>query len=366
MKKIIKSIMLLPILAGCTININFQLAVPSEVVSNINNINNNNSTNNPAPTAEKYSVGLGYHAEWGGTVGTAAKFDLTTAFAAFDAEGKVYDVRFDVVQVKVTANTDEGATEALKLHSALVDGSVQTKLELGLAYGMKDSSYIGKEVNEQIEAFADWCVGKTPAEVVVGTTGAGHGIAVAPELEGKVTIGIDAFEAALQYAYDHKTTATYELSGTAGVAMDSGLGYGNSNSIIIEFAGAIAKDGKVEAALLDAIDYPLTFDSEGNINPNAASYFFVDGDTTKLRSKKDLGDAYGMAERNEGQDGCTKEWYEQAAIMEKACVGKTAAEISAFVANEDDLAGVTINVYDAIKALSKACDYAGRTVINPN
>lgn len=52
--------------------------------------------------------------------------------------------------------------------------------------------------------------------------------------------------------------------------------------------------------------------------------------------------------------------------MEKACVGKTAAEISAFVANEGDLAGVTINVYDAIKALSKACDYAGRTVINPN
>ena len=366
MKKIIKSIMLLPILAGCTININFQLAVPSEVVSNINNINNNNSTNNPAPTAEKYSVGLGYHAEWGGTVGTAAKFDLTTAFAAFDAEGKVYDVRFDVVQVKVTANDTK---DGIKLtNTNIVDGSVTTNLELGSAHGMNDDvSNIDKTMNTQIESFADYCAGKTVAEVIASTTGAGHGIAVAPELEGKVTIAVDDFEAALQYAYDHKTTATYELSGTAGVAMISYLANGFYSEINVEFAGAFVKDGKVEVALLDTVVYPLTVSAEGAIDPNASSYYFNNGDTSKLRSKKDLGDEYSMAHRNGGYDeNCVLEWYEQAAIIEKACIGKTSSEISALMHNEGDLASVSITTYSYIKALAKAADYAGRTVINPN
>ena len=330
---------------------------------------NNNSTNNPAPTAEKYSVGLGYHAEWGGTDGTADQLDLTTAFAAFDAEGKVYDVRFDVVQVKVTANDTK---DGIKLTNTNIDaaGSVTTKLELGSAYNMVAYGGAIAEVNAQIESFADYCAGKTVAEVIASTVNPGHSedhTPVCDALEGKVTITVDAFEAALQYAYDHKTTATYELSGTAGVAMISYLANGFYSEINVEFAGAFVKDGKVEVALLDTVVYPLTVSAEGAIDPNASSNYFNNGDTSKLRSKKDLGDEYAMAHRNGGYDEkCVLEWYEQAEVMEKACAGKTSAEIATFVANEGGFAGVTITTYSYVKALSKAADYAGRTVINAN
>ena len=335
---------------------------------------NNNSTNNPAPTAEKYSVGLGYTAkyEWKAASAWApamGQLDVTTAFAAFDKDGKVYDVRFDVVQVKVTANTEEGATEALKLHSALVDGSVQTKLELGSAYAMKDSSFIGKEVNEQIEAFADYCVGKTPAEVVASTVNPGHsddGTPVCDALEGKVTIQVDDFEAALNHAFAHKTAATYELTGTAGVAMNSNFSYSyyGTAEMTVDVAGVIAKDGKVEAARVDALVCELAFDAEtAKASVAEGSKYVVDG---KFVSKYDLGDAYAMAERNDGEEGCTKEWNEQADIIAKAAEGKTIDQIKALVANEGDLAGATIYLNSYTSALAKAADYAGRTVINAN
>ena len=109
--------------------------------------------------AKTYSVGLGYSASF-----KAGQLDVTTAVAAFDKDGKVYDVRFDVVQVKFTANE---AKDGLTLTNKNVDvnGSVTTKLELGLGYNMLNSSAIKKECDEQIEAFADWCVGKTAEEV---------------------------------------------------------------------------------------------------------------------------------------------------------------------------------------------------------
>lgn len=343
-----------------------------------NSTNTNNSTNNPAPTAEKYSVGLGYTAkyEWKAASAWApamGQLDVTTAFAAFDKDGKVYDVRFDVVQVKVTANTDEGAEHDLKLYSPLVDGSVQTKLELGSAYGMKDTSAEGglieggAEVNTQIEAFADWCVGKTPAEVVAGTTGKGHGEeAVAPSLEGKVTITVDDFEAALNHAFAHKTAATYELTGTAGVAMNSNFSYSyyGTAEMTVDVAGVIAKNGTVEAARVDALVCELAFDAEtAKASVAEGSKYVVDG---KFVSKYDLGDAYGMAERNEGQEGCTKEWNEQADIIAKAAEGKTIDQIKALAADTGDLAGATINLNSYTSALAKAADYAGRTVINAN
>ena len=323
---------------------------------------NNNSTSSSATVAEKYSVGLGYTESF-----KAGQLDVTTAFAAFDKDGKVFDVRFDVVQVKFTANE---AKDGLTLTNTNIDAdySVTTKLELGSAYNMQGSSYIGKEVNEQIEAFADFCVGKTVEEVIAATVNPGHssdGTPVCDDLAGKVTITVDAFEAALSKAYATKSETTYELSGTAGVAMKSGLAYnyGNpANSLYSDIAGVVANGGIVEAALIDAIVIPISF--EDGITIKNDDYYFRDG---VLRSKKVLGDEYamkGVGNNPATGETCTKEWYEQAAIVEKAAEGKTKAEISAFVANEGELAGATITLTNYIKALAKATDYAGRAVIN--
>ena len=60
------------------------------------------------------------------------------------------------------------------------------------------------------------------------------------------------------------------------------------------------------------------------------------------------------------------EWYEQAAIVEQAAIGKTKTEILNFVAGEGELAATSITLTNYIKALAKATDYAGRAVISAN
>ena len=316
---------------------------------------NTSSSSSAAPApAKKYSVGLGYDASFQ----TKGQLDVTTAFAAFDEEGKIYDVRFDVVQVKFTANE---AKDGLTLTNKNVDAdySVTSKLELGLGYNMLGSSAIGKECDEQIEAFANWCAGKTVEEVIAGTPGAGHGEAVNEELATSVTITVDAFEAALQNAFATKTAATYELTGAAGVAMVSGLAYNYgkpTKEIDVTVAGAIAKDGKIEAALFDSIITPVAIAEDGTLALDTASKYVKDG---KVVSKKILGDDYAM--RPASPIGA--EWDEQALVIETAVVGKTAEQVTALVAGEGELAGATMTVTTYLKAIAKATTYAEKTVI---
>ena len=314
------------------------------------------STSSVAP-AKKYSVGLGYTE----TFDAKGQLDVTTAFAAFDEAGKVYDVRFDVVQVKFTANE---AKDGLTLTNTNVDAdySVTTKLELGSAYGMVQYGNAVAEVNAQIESFADWCVGKTVEEVIAGTPGAGHGTAVNEELTGKVTITVDAFEAALSKAYATKSEATYELEGTAGVAMVSGLAYNYckpTKEIDVTVGGAFAKGGKVEVALFDSIIYPVAIAEDGTLSTDTSSKYIEEG---KVVSKKDLGDKYAMKPASP----IGAEWDEQAAVIEAAAAGKTADEIKALVAGEGELAGATMTVTTYLKAIAKAAVYAEKAVINAN
>ena len=79
-------------------------------------------------------------------------------------------------------------------------------------------------------------------------------------------------------------------------------------------------------------------------------------DTTKeVVSKKAKGADYGMV----AYGGAAKEWFEQAAAFDAACVGKTADEIAGLVAEDgkgvEDIqaAGCTIFVTGFVKAASK-------------
>lgn len=87
-----------------------------------------------------------------------AQTDLTMAAVTVDAEGKIVACTIDSLQVKLNFN-EEG--------KLITDLSTEflTKQELGENYGMKAASSIGKEWNEQADAFAAYCVGKTVDEV---------------------------------------------------------------------------------------------------------------------------------------------------------------------------------------------------------
>ena len=81
-------------------------------------------------------------------------------------------------------------------------------------------------------------------------------------------------------------------------------------------------DGKVVGVVLDVIQSKMPYDTKTNqlaVDPAAP-----------VLSKKELKDDYGM--RRASNIG--KEWYEQAAELEKWMVGKTAAEIQALKVKE--------------------------------
>lgn len=325
----------------------------------------------------KVYTGIGYDGSWSlGETGLTGQLDLTAAFAAFDSKGKIVDARIDVVQVKVATDAESllGTDPAgVKLtNTNVVDGSVTTKLELGKNYNMVTFGNAIAEVDAQIEAFADWTVGKT-VEEVKSLVAAEHGYGVAPhaDLATSVTIVCHNFVSALESAYANRTEKAYKVSenAKAGIAMVSGLAYNYNKpqtDISVDVAGVLVDEGKVVAAEIDAIVYPLSVSKElatlGKISVNTSQKYFQNG---KLTSKNTLGDAYAMAERNEGQTGCTLEWYEQAAVIEAASLNKTSAEIAKLVKGEGELATATITLNNYVAALAKAAKYAEMTHVGP-
>ena len=90
----------------------------------------------------------------------------------------------------------------------------------------------------------------------------------------------------------------------------------------------------------------------------ASKYIGSDG---LVISKKTLGDAYNMKPASP----VGKEWWEQAAIIEAAAIGKTSAEIAALVKNEGDLVGATMTLDSYTAMLAKSATYAEKELIGP-
>lgn len=121
-----------------------------------------------------------------------AQVDSTAAAVTVDAGGKIVDCVFDSVQSKINFDS------AGKLLTPL-DTTFPTKNELGTEYGLSQASGIGKEWDEQAAAFADYCVGKTAAEVAgIAVDDTGH--ATDSDLTASVTISIAPFQEALAKA----------------------------------------------------------------------------------------------------------------------------------------------------------------------
>lgn len=106
-----------------------------------------------------YKLGMSAYTHTDGSRGYAedkngrARFSTTYVSAVFGDDGTIMDVKIDEVE----SNVDFDASGALVNY---MGGNVQSKKELGDAYGMKDYSGIGKEWYEQIEYLENWLKGK--------------------------------------------------------------------------------------------------------------------------------------------------------------------------------------------------------------
>lgn len=125
--------------------------------------------------------------------GVAQAYSNYTA-VTFDDGGVITSCIIDASQSNVNF-TNEG-----KITSDLT-AALQTKNELGDAYGMAKVSSIGKEWYQQADAFAKYAVGKTVNEVN-GITLSDEGTPADAELASSVTIHVGPFMNIIEKAYN--------------------------------------------------------------------------------------------------------------------------------------------------------------------
>ncbi len=273
----------------------------------------------------------------------SGKIDITVAAVTVDAEGKIVACALDTASNTVNFTFDG---------KAVANEEFKTKYELGNDYNMVAYGGAVKEWFEQADAFESVVAGKTLDEVkaLVAEGNKGNDEVVA----AGCTIMINEFVAAIEKAYnaaaESDVTAADTLKVTAATEQtctDATEDKDGSNKVSTTvFAAAVDAEGKVVAAASDCVEISFTFDMAG----------VATLDTTKeVLSKKEQGSDYGMV----AYGGAEKEWFEQAAAFDAACIGKTAAEIAGFVAEDGkgvadiQAAGCTIYVTGFVMAASK-------------
>ncbi len=277
-----------------------------------------------------------------------AEVDSTVVAVLVGQDGKILKCSIDVAQTKVNFSTEGKLTTDIAT-------AFQSKQELKDGYGMKKASGIGKEWNEQADAFEAYVIGKTVDEVK-GIALNEEGKASGADLTASVTVHInefiDAIDKAVANAQDMGAKETDKLG--LGIATN----IAKSKDATADAAGLAQAysyytvtttdaDGKITSCIIDA--------SQGNVNFDATGVITSDL-TVAPQTKQELKDAYGMKKAS----GIGKEWYEQANAFAAYVTGKTVAEVSGIAMTEgvpsvaDLTSSVTVHATDFVATIEKS------------
>lgn len=277
-----------------------------------------------------------------------AQSDITLVAVNVDENGVITDCVIDAIQAKVQFGADGVITTDLS-------AGVPTKNELGDAYGMNKVSSIGKEWNEQMEALAQYAVGKT-VEELRGIALNEKGGAADADLAASVTVSIGGYVDAIAQAAENAEyvgaasgdrlvlAAVTDLSGSKDATQEE-LGLAQAYATI---AAVTLREDVISGCIIDAVQCNVNFDAAGEITTDLAE---------APLTKNQLGDAYGMKKAS----SIGKEWNEQAAAFAQYVVGKTVQEVLDIAVNErggaadaDLAASVTVSLGGFQQVIAKA------------
>ena len=312
-----------------------------------------------------YKLGMGVvvNMEESNSENQLAQVDATVAAVVTDADGKIVACRIDVAQNKMTVTDGEVDKDA----------AFKSKMEKGAEYGMAGNPYSSDNDNDgrilewdaQAKAFETFVVGKTVAEVkaLKGNTQFVNNHTISADkdlLAAGCTIQIGEFcDAVVKACEDAQGMSFKAVAGTftLGVAVDS---YATDSvaateekdgtvAMYSDFAATAVVDGKIVAALNDAIQPKITVTIDGEVEPQEFK-----------GTKREVKEGYGMAgnpySSDNNEDGTILEWYLQSAEFSKYVVGKTATEV----------AGMKTQVlHDHVVSADKALLDAGCTIQIP-
>ncbi|NLV86280.1 MAG: hypothetical protein GX025_03545 [Clostridiales bacterium] len=277
-----------------------------------------------------------------------AQIDSLIVAVTVDNDGKIAACAIDEVQTKIAFGNDGVIATAL-------DTTFKSKNELGEAYDMKKASSIGKEWNEQAEAFAAYVVGKTLDEVR-GIAVNEQGVAEDADLLSSVTVHVSDFIAGIEKAVKNAR----DLGASAGDKLFLSSETNMSNSANADEKDGVAQaysiymalttddSGLITSCVIDGSQSNVNFDKVGKITSDLKA---------SLQSKNELGDAYDMKKAS----SIGKEWNEQAEAFAAYITGKNISEVSGIAVSEegkavdaDLISSVTITISDFISLINKA------------
>lgn len=292
-------------------------------------------------------LGMGVYTTVSTTDATADKAGkgqatVTVAAVLLDDEGKIVKAFIDCADSEAGYKANG---------EAVASAEFKTKYEKGADYGMKAYGGAAKEWYEQADAFCALIVGKTVDEVKALVVDGANTDAV---IGAGCTMEASEFVLAVEKAIANAAASNATKDDTLKIGVSTSQTTSNateekngSNKLETTFfAAAINAEGKITAASSDCVEVEFKFDNTGKSTFDA---------TKAVLSKKEKGDNYGM----KAYGGSAKEWYEQAAAFDAACIGKTAGEVvglmgADYKGNADvQAAGCTIYVSGFVKAASK-------------
>ena len=281
----------------------------------------------------------------------AAKYDVTVAAVTVDDNGVIRSCAIDSIPATVNFDTTGAITTDLT-------APVQTKGELGEAYGMVAYGGAIAEWDEQVAAVAAYAVGKTVEELKNGDIDMTTGYAVdGSDLQSGATMNLFAYV----YAIEAAVANAQHLGAQAGdeLVLTTMNSLGSSTAATAEAAGnaqldadivaLTRKDGVITSCYIDSLQAKIAFDATGTITTDL---------TAAVQTKNQLGEGYGMV----AWGGAIAEWNEQAAAFAAYVTGKTAAEVAGIAITEttkpadgSDLASsVTISIGGFQALIAKA------------
>lgn len=278
-----------------------------------------------------------------------AQADSLVVAVLVDEDGKILSCEIDAAQTKINFST-EG--------KILTDKATvfKSKQDLGTEYGMGKVSGIGKEWNEQADAFAAYVVGKT-VDDVKGIAVNEEGVPTDADLASSVTVKIGTFIEAVDKAVANAKDLGAMITDKLGLAVTTEIS--KSKDATAEEAGLAQAyssyavvttdtDGKITSCYLDGSQSNVNFDAKGAITSDLAA---------AIKTKQELGYDYGMKKAS----GIGKEWFEQADAFASYVKGKTAAEVKGIAVDEegkasdaDLVSSVTVRIGSLIELVDKA------------
>lgn len=269
-----------------------------------------------------------------------------------DENGVITNCVIDAAQTNINFSKEGKVVTAL-------DTIFVGKQELGPDYGMAKASGIGKEWNEQADAFAAYVIGKTLDEVK-GIALDEEGYPTDADLTASVTIHvndyIEGIEKAVGNAQDLGASAEDQLGIGVTTTIDKSKDAGDENGVAQAYSNyavvTFNADGVITSCIIDASQTNINFDKTGMITSDLAGPY---------ATKNELGADYGMAKAS----SIGKEWNEQAAAFAQYVLGKTVDEVKGIAVDEEGVAtdadltaSVTVHIGPFIENIEKAAQFA--------